>query len=87
MACAPVRPATSTGRLGEITVPVLVTSGRFDEMTPELVAPMVERLPDAEWVILENSAHMAFVEETEAYLDAVRRFLRRLDAEVTEPVA
>lgn len=40
-----------TDRLREIEVPVLVTSGRHDEMTPELVAPMVDRLPHAEWVV------------------------------------
>ena len=57
-----------TERLDEIEVPVLVTSGRFDEMTPELVSPMVHRLRHAQWVIFEDSAHMAFIDETDQCL-------------------
>lgn len=68
-----------TDRLGEIDVPVLVTSGRHDEMTPELVAPMVQRIPHAEWVIFEDSAHMAFIEETHRYLETVDGFLTNAD--------
>ena len=34
-------------------------------------------LPDAELVVFEHSGHMAFVEENEAYLAAVRDFLER----------
>ncbi len=68
-----------TDRLGEIEVPVLVTSGRHDEMTPELIAPMVQRIPHSEWVIFENSAHMAFIEETDRYLETVNGFLATVD--------
>jgi proline-specific peptidase len=68
-----------TDRLSEIDVPVLVTSGRYDEMTPELVSQMVHRLPDAEWVIFEESAHMAFIEETERFLVVAGAFLARVD--------
>ena len=31
-----------TARLGELDLPVLVTSGRYDEMTPALVRPLVD---------------------------------------------
>ncbi len=34
-----------TERLGEIAVPTLVTSGRHDEMRPEIVQPLVSGLP------------------------------------------
>jgi proline-specific peptidase len=69
-----------TDRLHEIDVPVLVTSGRFDEMTPDLVAPMVDRIPSAEWVIFEHSAHMAFIEETDRYLQVLVDFLEGLES-------
>jgi pimeloyl-ACP methyl ester carboxylesterase len=36
---------------------------------------MAAGLPDAQLVVFEHSGHMTFVEENEAYLDAVRRFL------------
>jgi proline iminopeptidase len=38
---------------------------------------MAAGLPDAELVVFEHSGHMAFVEENEAYLSAVRDFLAR----------
>jgi proline-specific peptidase len=66
--------------LGRITVPTLVTRGGHDEMTQDCADTLVAGIPDAELRVFENSAHMAHVEETDAYLDAVRRFLRRVDA-------
>lgn len=68
-----------TDRLGELDVPVLVTSGRYDEMTPELVEPLVDGLPNATWRIFENSAHMAHIEEADAYLSEVAAFLDQHD--------
>jgi pimeloyl-ACP methyl ester carboxylesterase len=39
---------------------------------------MARRLPDAELVVFENSAHMTFAEEQDRYLATVRRFLDRV---------
>jgi proline iminopeptidase len=65
-------------RLGEIGHPVLVIAGRHDRLcTAAATDFMAKRIPGAELVILENSAHMGFVEEPEAYLGAVRAFLTR----------
>lgn len=74
-----------TDRLAEIDVPVLVTSGRYDEMTPELVEPLVEGLPNATWQLFEDSAHMAHIEQEEAYLSTVSAFLDGHDAESGPP--
>jgi L-proline amide hydrolase len=65
-----------TDRLGGITVPALVTSGRYDEMTPDTVRPMVGKIPDARWRIFGNSSHMAMMEEPGEYAAVVRDFLR-----------
>jgi proline iminopeptidase len=35
-------------------------------------------IPDAELVVFERSGHMTFVEEPDAYVAAVRRFVERL---------
>ena len=70
-----------TGRLGEIAVPTLVTSGRHDEMRPEIVQPLVSGLPNATWTIFEQSAHMAHIEEEDAFLAAVRAHLERHDSD------
>jgi proline-specific peptidase len=66
-------------RLGEIRVPTLITSGRHDECTPELVEPLVRGIPGAEWVLFEESAHMPYQEERERYLEVVGSFLARLE--------
>jgi L-proline amide hydrolase len=68
------------GRLGEIRVPTLLTSGRHDECTPSLVEPLHDGIEGSEWVIFENSAHMAYLEEPERYLQVVGEFLQRVEA-------
>src|SRR5919202_6003994 len=66
-------------RLGDVRHPVLVLAGRHDRTCSVEAAEVIARgVPDAELVVFENSGHMTFVEETGAYLDAVRRFLARV---------
>jgi proline-specific peptidase len=64
-----------TDRLGELDLPVLVTSGRDDEMTPGCVLPMVRAIPGARWHVFEASAHLPMVTETDAFIRTVREFL------------
>jgi proline iminopeptidase len=65
-------------RLGEVAHPVLVLVGRHDRTCSVGAAEAIARgIPDAELVVFENSAHMTFIEEQEAYLAAVRDFLAR----------
>jgi proline-specific peptidase len=69
-----------SARLGELDVPVLVTSGGHDEMTPALVRPMVEAIRGAESVVFEDSAHFAMAEEPDRYREVLESFLGRVDA-------
>jgi len=68
-----------TDRLGEITVPTLITGGRYDEATPAHVTDMHRRMPGSELVIFEQSSHLAFVEERDAYIQTVNDFLQRVE--------
>jgi proline-specific peptidase len=68
-----------TARLAEITVPALVTGGRHDEARPEHMAVLAGGISGAEFVIFEQSSHMAFIEEREHYLSVLRDFLARAD--------
>ena len=68
------------GRLGEIDVPTLVTSGRHDECTAALVEPLATGVPGAEWVLFEDSSHTPYLEEPERYLATVGSFLERVEA-------
>jgi L-proline amide hydrolase len=69
-------------RLGAIDpgLPVLLTSGRHDEATPVQVAAIAERIPLAEWVIFEESGHLAHAEEPDRYMAVLGDFLARTQA-------
>jgi proline iminopeptidase len=67
-----------TARLGEIAARTLYTCGGYDEATPEATAWYCSLTPAAELAVFERSAHMPHLEETEAYLAVVRRFLHRV---------
>jgi proline-specific peptidase len=76
-----------TARLGELDLPVLVISGRYDEMTPAVVQPLVDGIRGAESVTFDNSAHLPMVEEPEHFRDAVETFLEQVEAAVHGPGA
>jgi proline-specific peptidase len=69
-----------SSRLGELDLPVLVTSGRYDEMTPALVQPLVDGIPGAESVVFQDSAHMPMAEEPDRYREVLESFLGRVEA-------
>jgi proline iminopeptidase len=63
-------------RLGDVTTPTLVLAGRHDRTcVPEAAEAIAAGVPDAQLVVFERSGHMTFVEESEAYIEAVARFL------------
>ena len=64
-----------TARLPEIDIPTLVTSGKYDEATPLVAETVRDGIPGAEWVLFEHSAHMAFAEEPERYIQVLDGFL------------
>jgi L-proline amide hydrolase len=68
-----------TPRLGSIEVPVLVTSGRHDEATPAQMAIITEHIPQAEWVVFEQSGHMSHAEEPDRYMGVLADFLARAE--------
>jgi len=68
-----------TARLGEITVPTLITVGRYDEIGPDCARALQRGIPGSELRLFEHSSHTAHLEETEAYLASVRDFLRRVE--------
>ena len=65
-------------RLGEIDVPTLILSGRHDFFCPPSQAERLRRgIRASEVVIFEQSGHYPFVEEAEAFRQAVRGWLAR----------
>jgi len=66
-------------QIHRIIAPTLLVSGRFDEATPAVVQPFMDKIPDVRWVIFEESSHMPFVEEPEAFFSVVQAFLDEHD--------
>lgn len=65
--------------LSKLDLPVLFTTGRYDEATPETVQYFKNLVPGSELLIFEKSAHMTMLDEPDAYADAVRKFLNKVD--------
>jgi proline-specific peptidase len=68
-------------RLGEIQLPTLVTSGRYDGATPAIAGTVHRGIAGSEWVIFEHSSHMAHLEEEDEYRRVVEDFMRRVEEE------
>jgi L-proline amide hydrolase len=69
-----------TGRLGEIRIPTLVVSGKYDEATPLIARAVHEGIPGSEWVLFEESSHMPHEEEPERFRQVVSGFMERSEA-------
>jgi pimeloyl-ACP methyl ester carboxylesterase len=76
----PDDPSLWKERLSEIRVPTLVTVGRYDEITPACAKTLHRGIPGSKTRVFEESAHVAHLEETEAYVAAVADFLARVEA-------
>lgn len=66
-------------RVGAITAPTLLLSGRYDEATPACVQPFFDGIPNVRWEIFENASHMPFVEERERYMAVITDFMASLE--------
>jgi proline iminopeptidase len=70
-------------RLGEIGVPTLVMSGRYDELRPDQAEDIHKGIAGSELVIFENSSHTPFHEERELFMRTVNDFLDRVEAKTS----
>ena len=66
-------------RLGEILVPVLVIASDCDRMVPVQVSQkMAEKLPNAQFVMLEGCGHFQHIEQTSRVATELSNFLSRV---------
>lgn len=80
IALAGLRDWDVTARLGEIDIPALVISGRYDPVTPLQAEEQCAGLPRATRVVLEASGHTGILEEPERHWSEVFAFLDRAEA-------
>lgn len=65
-----------TDRLHEISVPCLIISGTNDESTPLISKTMFDRIPNADWELLEGARHLTFVDCNEEYCRILNRWMQ-----------
>jgi proline iminopeptidase len=65
----------ATDKLSKIAVPALFTAGEFDEATPTAVREFASMVPNASVEIIPDASHTAFLEQRDAYLAVLRKFL------------
>jgi len=59
-----------------VTVPTLIAVGRSDEWSPvDQHEAMLEQVPHARFVVIEQCGHMATVEQPEVVTDLLRSWL------------
>lgn len=70
----------ATDFLPRVAVPVLYTVGQYDEADTTTVRRFADLTPDARMVVIPDAAHITQWDNPEANLEAVRDFLRQVDA-------
>ena len=66
--------------LPRVTAPTLVICGQYDEMTADVLKPLVARMPDASLSVVPDAGHGMPATHPDAYVPAVRAHLARHDA-------
>ncbi|MEE9442512.1 MAG: proline iminopeptidase-family hydrolase [candidate division Zixibacteria bacterium] len=69
-----------TDRLGEITIPTLLTAGQFDEAAPATVEYYQSLIPGAEFALLKNCAHLTMHDDPIADIRIIREFLAKVES-------
>jgi proline iminopeptidase len=63
-------------RLKEIEIPALIIGGRFDRVSlPKYVLQYKKFIPQAKFVMFENSGHFPYIEETQKFYETIEAFL------------
>jgi proline-specific peptidase len=65
--------------LANIQCPLLFIAGKYDMCNPEHMRDMHRAAPGSEFVLFQNSSHMPFFEEPDAFFACVRDFMARAD--------
>jgi len=66
-------------RLGEVEVPTLVVSGRYDLTPPSMAASLYQGIPGSQWVVFEHSSNVPHLEEPQRYLEVLDGFLSKVE--------
>lgn len=77
--CSAVGNVDTTARLGDIKAPTLVIAGELDQGTPvEMSRTLADGIAGARLEILKDASHLSYVEQPQAFTEAVRTFVAGL---------
>jgi pimeloyl-ACP methyl ester carboxylesterase len=69
-----------------VRAPTLIVHGERDPIPLASSEATAHALPHARLITIPDSGHVPYVEATDAFLDAVRPFLKETDQLATQPV-
>src|SRR5690606_13249659 len=79
--CNAVGTVDTTSRLPQVKAPTLVIAGALDQGAPvSMSETMVQQIPGAKLVVLQDASHLAATEQPKAFEEAVTEFLAQLPA-------
>ena len=74
------RPLGLDKRLGELSLPVLVITGDDDRIVPtEQSLRLAQEIPEAELAVIPDSGHLPHEEQPDLFMDAVAKFITKID--------
>lgn len=69
-----------SARLHEIEVPTLFLTGEYDEIPPEHVHDLHKRVPNSQYILYKDVAHMPFYEAPKLFTADMNAFFDRVEA-------
>jgi len=66
-------------KLGKISVPCLITNGKYDNVTPEIGESIHRAIPKSKFVVMRNSGHMTMWDERTPYTRLISKFLKEIN--------
>ena len=69
-----------TSDLNQITLPVKIISGEFDESTPEVNRVLSEGLENADWTLMPGCSHLPNLENPQPYMALIQDFMDKLNS-------
>ena len=77
--CEAIRDADMREAAQRVEIPTLVVCGAQDRATPpEMVRGLAERMPNAEFLLIENAGHIPSIEQPQALSNGIETFLKEI---------
>lgn len=72
----PLKDWSIRDRLGQIKVPTLLLTAKYDSMNPAVIKRMANRIPNAKFHECPNGSHLSMWDDSDDYFEAIERFIQ-----------